>query len=78
LGIVKCNPNGKFKLIDVSNPYSKPCAEAHLVRGDLLNNNPDEWLMAPCSKGEEPEIKQTLHNGFLSPKRTIMILLKNF
>jgi uncharacterized membrane protein/protein-disulfide isomerase len=41
LGIVKGNPNAKNKIVKVCNPYCGPCAQAHKVLEDLLQNNPD-------------------------------------
>lgn len=39
LGITLGNPSGQFKLIKVCNPYCGPCAEAHSVLEELLENN---------------------------------------
>ncbi|MBP1617171.1 MAG: thioredoxin protein [Bacteroidetes bacterium] len=41
LGITLGNSEGKTKLIKVCNPYCGPCATAHPVIEDLLQNNPD-------------------------------------
>jgi len=39
LTIRKGNPNGKFKLLKVCNPYCDPCAKAHPILEELLENN---------------------------------------
>jgi protein-disulfide isomerase/uncharacterized membrane protein len=41
LGIVLGNPNGANMIIKVCNPYCPPCASAHTVIDELLDNNPD-------------------------------------
>ncbi|MDP3665743.1 MAG: vitamin K epoxide reductase family protein [Sediminibacterium sp.] len=39
LGISIGNPNAKFKLIKVCNPYCGPCAKAHPAMEELVHNN---------------------------------------
>ena len=41
LGITLGNPEGKTKVIKVCNPYCGPCAQAHPIIDELLENNPD-------------------------------------
>jgi len=41
LGITLGNSDGKIKLIKVCNPYCGPCASAHPIIDELLENNPD-------------------------------------
>ncbi len=41
LGITLGNPVGKIKLIKVCNPYCGPCAMAHPIIDELLENNPN-------------------------------------
>jgi uncharacterized membrane protein len=44
LTIKKGNSNGKYKLLKVCNPYCPPCAEAHPILEDLLDNNDEIGL----------------------------------
>jgi thiol-disulfide isomerase/thioredoxin len=44
LGITLGNPDAKYKLIKVCNPYCGPCASAHVVIDELLENNSDIQL----------------------------------
>jgi uncharacterized membrane protein/protein-disulfide isomerase len=44
LGITLGNPDAKYKLIKVCNPYCGPCAGAHPIIGELMHNNPDLQL----------------------------------
>lgn len=41
LGITIGNPNAKYRLTKVCNPYCGPCARAHPVMEELLENNDD-------------------------------------
>lgn len=41
LGIVIGNPNGKYHLIKVCNPYCGVCAQVHPIVNDLLQSHPD-------------------------------------
>lgn len=41
LGIVLGNPDARYKIIKVCNPYCGPCAKAHKPMEDLLHNNPN-------------------------------------
>lgn len=41
LGITIGNPDAKYKLVKVCNPYCGPCAKAHAHLEHLLENNPD-------------------------------------
>lgn len=41
LGITLGNPDARYKIIKVCNPYCGPCAAAHAPMEDLLENNPD-------------------------------------
>jgi len=41
LGIVLGNPDARYKLIKVCNPYCGPCAKAHPAIEALLENNPN-------------------------------------
>ena len=44
LGITQGNPNAKYKLTKVCNPYCGPCASAHPIIGELMHNNPELQL----------------------------------
>ncbi len=41
LGITLGNPQGRFRIIKVCNPYCGPCAKAHPPIEEILHNNPD-------------------------------------
>jgi uncharacterized membrane protein/thiol-disulfide isomerase/thioredoxin len=41
LGITIGNPDAKYKLLKVCNPYCGPCAKAHPLIEELIHNNPD-------------------------------------
>lgn len=41
LGLTLGNPNGKYKIIKVCNPYCGPCAKAHRPLESLLDSNDD-------------------------------------
>jgi protein-disulfide isomerase len=41
LGITLGNPQGRFRIIKVCNPYCGPCAKAHTPIEELLHGNPD-------------------------------------
>jgi uncharacterized membrane protein len=41
LGITLGNPNAKYQLVKVCNPYCGPCSNAHPIVGDLLYSNYD-------------------------------------
>lgn len=41
MGLVLGNPDAKYRLIKVCNPYCGPCAKAHPVIDELLRNNDD-------------------------------------
>ncbi|MDB5122404.1 MAG: Protein-disulfide isomerase [Mucilaginibacter sp.] len=41
LGITLGNPDSRYKIIKVCNPYCGPCAKAHETLEELLENNPD-------------------------------------
>lgn len=41
LGIILGNPQAKYRLVKVCNPYCGPCAAAHPVMEELLQNNED-------------------------------------
>ena len=40
LGIMLGNPDAKYKLTKVCNPYCGPCGSAHPIIGELMHNNP--------------------------------------
>ncbi|RAJ29092.1 vitamin K epoxide reductase family protein [Pedobacter cryoconitis] len=44
LGIFLGNPNGKYKIIKVCNPYCGPCADAHQQVEELMEHNEDIQL----------------------------------
>lgn len=44
LGIILGNPDARYRLVKVCNPYCGPCAEAHKPIEELLENNPDVQL----------------------------------
>lgn len=44
LGIILGNPNAKYKIIKVCNPYCGPCSAAHQQMEELLQNNEDLQL----------------------------------
>ena len=44
LGITLGNPNSKYKLTKVCNPYCGPCANAHPIISELMHNNPELQL----------------------------------
>lgn len=41
LGITLGNPEARYKVIKVCNPYCGPCARAHPLMEEVLENNPD-------------------------------------
>jgi uncharacterized membrane protein len=41
LGITLGNPDAKYRIVKVCNPYCGPCASAHIPMEELLDNNPD-------------------------------------
>ncbi|MFT4204293.1 MAG: vitamin K epoxide reductase family protein [Chitinophagaceae bacterium] len=41
LGITIGNPDARYKLVKVCNPYCGPCAKAHPVMDSLLDSNPE-------------------------------------
>lgn len=41
LGIFLGNPNARNKIVKICNPYCGPCAKAHPLIGELLQNNPE-------------------------------------
>lgn len=57
LGIVLGNEGAKHKIIKVCNPYCGPCAKAHPIMEEILQNNPDIQLQIIFSAtGEEKDI----------------------
>lgn len=44
LGIILGNQEAKYKIIKVCNPYCGPCASAHPIMEEILENNPDVQL----------------------------------
>lgn len=53
LGITLGNPNPKYKIIKVCNPYCNPCAKAHSPMHELLHNNPEVQLQIIFSVSEQ-------------------------
>lgn len=41
LGITLGNPDAKYKIIKVCNPYCSPCSRAHVPMEELLHSNPE-------------------------------------
>lgn len=44
IGITLGNPQGKYKVVKVCNPYCGPCALAHALIDEMLNSNPEIQL----------------------------------
>jgi uncharacterized membrane protein/protein-disulfide isomerase len=58
LGISLGDPNARNKLIKVCNPYCGPCAKAHVVIDQLLDNSPDLQVQVIfTATGEENDRK---------------------
>ncbi|MBS1748263.1 MAG: thioredoxin domain-containing protein, partial [Bacteroidetes bacterium] len=58
LGITIGNPDAKWKLIKVCNPYCGPCARAHPVIEELVESNADlQVQIIFTATGEEADIK---------------------
>ncbi len=58
LGITLGNTDGKIKLIKVCNPYCGPCALAHPVIEELLENNPElQVQIIFTASGEDNDYK---------------------
>lgn len=60
LGITLGNPNGKIKLIKVCNPYCGPCAKAHPIIDQLLDNNPEIMLQIIFTTSAKTEMDKRL------------------
>jgi uncharacterized membrane protein len=60
LGIVIGSPNAKNKVIKVCNPYCAPCAEAHLLVEELLENNNDIQLQIIFAVGKNLKDPRTI------------------
>ncbi|MDE1193018.1 MAG: vitamin K epoxide reductase family protein [Arachidicoccus sp.] len=83
LGIFIGNPDAKYKLLKVCNPYCGPCAKAHPTIEELLENNPDvqvqiiftsdaeptKHLLAIAEKENEIQTKQALDDWYLADKK---------
>jgi uncharacterized membrane protein len=44
LGITIGNPNARFKIVKICNPYCGPCSQSHIALGSLVYQNPDVQL----------------------------------
>lgn len=58
LGIKLGNPNGKYHIIKICNPYCGPCAKAHPIMDELLENNPEiqlQIIFSTSAKNENDE-----------------------
>ena len=44
LGITIGNPNAKYKIVKICNPYCGPCSTAHIALGQLVQKNADVQL----------------------------------
>lgn len=60
LGITLGNPNGKIKLIKVCNPYCGPCAKAHPILDQLLENNVEIKLQIIFTTSAKTEMDERL------------------
>ena len=58
LGITLGNPNGKFKLIKVCNPFCGPCAKAHPDLENLLHTSPDLEIQIIFTTGKAQDDKR--------------------
>jgi len=58
IGLVLGNPDAKYRLIKVCNPYCGPCAKAHPVIDELLRDNDDlQVQIIFTATNEEKDIK---------------------
>lgn len=58
LGITLGNPNAKWRIIKVCNPYCGPCAKAHPVVEELISHNRDIQLQIIfTASGEDTDLK---------------------
>lgn len=64
LGITLGSPEAEYKLIKVCNPYCGPCAMAHPVIDELMENNPDlqlQIIFTTCENDmKTPPVKHLL------------------
>lgn len=64
LTIQKGNPNGKFKLLIVCNPYCNACSKAHIVLEELLVNNEEldlKLIFTATENEDDPKREPVMH-----------------
>lgn len=64
LGIALGNADAKYKVIKVCNPYCGPCARAHPVMEELLENNEDlqiQIIFTATDKEDDPRANPVKH-----------------